>query len=231
MKSLVKYFINYEEEKGLAFRFRQKRSLLFKKFIADNFDKDTPIRIIDLGGTEVFWQSIGLDFMRENKITVDILNVDYVPVQNTEFFRSFAGDACTFQSEELYDVCFSNSVIEHVGGIERIISFSETSRKIARTYFIQTPNFYFPIEPHFLFPGFHWLPAWVRVKLISWFSIGHFPKAKDHLEAIRIIESCNLLTPRVFSSLYFDAEIKREIVLGMSKSLIAIRNNKAQPAT
>jgi Methyltransferase domain len=51
--------------------------------------------------------------------------------------------------------------------------------RVAKRYFVQTPNRYFPIEPHFLFSGFQFLPLPVKRWLLMLFSLG---SAHDDLE-------------------------------------------------
>jgi hypothetical protein len=52
-------------------------------------------------------------------------------------------------------------VIEHVPLPQRP-AFAAEARRVARGWFVQTPAFSFPIEPHSLLPGAHWLPAGPR---------------------------------------------------------------------
>ncbi|HEX4060865.1 MAG TPA: UDP-N-acetylmuramoyl-tripeptide--D-alanyl-D-alanine ligase [Streptosporangiaceae bacterium] len=51
-----------------------------------------------------------------------------------------------------YDLVFSNSLIEHVGGHERRERFADTVHQLSGAYWVQTPYRYFPVEPH-------WHPA------------------------------------------------------------------------
>ena len=39
-------------------------------------------------------------------------------------------------------------------------------RELAQLHWVQTPYRYFPVEPHFLFPGFQFLPLTVRAVLM-----------------------------------------------------------------
>ncbi len=56
-----------------------------------------------------------------------------------------------------FDIAFSNSVIEHVPPELQAAFAAEVSR-VADRYFVQTPNRYFPIEPHYQLPLFQFLP-------------------------------------------------------------------------
>jgi hypothetical protein len=83
---------------------------------------------------------------------------------------------------------------------------------------------YFPLEPHFLFPGFQFLPAWLRVRVgqlwpYSW--LKHYGAAAAEIEqearTIRLPSSAELR--RFFP----DAQLRAERVYGWTKSLIAYR--------
>src|ERR1700716_3053326 len=56
-----------------------------------------------------------------------------------------------------FGLLYCASVIEHVAR-ERRGKFAAEVRRVGRGWFVQTPAFSFPIEPHSLLPGAHWLP-------------------------------------------------------------------------
>ncbi len=60
-----------------------------------------------------------------------------------------------------FDLAYCNSVIEHLPP-DRWGRFASELRRVARGWFVQTPAFEFPIEPHALLPFAHWLPMAVR---------------------------------------------------------------------
>jgi hypothetical protein len=92
---------------------------------------------------------------------------------------------------------------------------------VAKRYFVQTPNRYFPIEPHFLVPGFQFLPLRVRAKLLSRFRLGWYDRVPDKREARREVESVALLSERQVRALFPAAEIYREKFAGLTKSFVA----------
>jgi hypothetical protein len=113
-----------------------------------------------------------------------------------------------------FDIAFSNSVIEHVGADLQPAFAAEVSR-VAKRYFVQTPNRYFPIEPHYQLPLFQFLPERARRALNRRFTLGW--QGKGHWEQI------DLLSARDLKTLFPDAEIKRERLFGLTKSLMAVR--------
>jgi hypothetical protein len=123
------------------------------------------------------------------------------------------GTALPFSDGE-FDVAFSNSVVEHVPQVLQP-AFASEIRRVAGRYYVQTPNKWFPIEPHYQFPLFQFFPEGVRRALNRRFTLGW--QAKGQWEEI------TLLSARDLRRLFPDAKIHRERVLGLTKSLIAVR--------
>jgi 2-polyprenyl-3-methyl-5-hydroxy-6-metoxy-1,4-benzoquinol methylase len=169
-------------------------------------------RIVDVGAG---W---GAALERFNKVN-PIVAIDLSP-QPSEWLDSsnvtvMQGDGTQLPfGDGEFDVGFSNSVIEHVPPQLQPRFASEMAR-VAQRYFVQTPNKYFPIEPHYQMPLFQFLPRSARQALNRRFSLGWQPKG--HWEEI------TLLSARDLSRLFPDAEIRRERVFGLTKSLIAVR--------
>ena len=109
-----------------------------------------------------------------------------------------------------------------------MVAFAGEVRRLAPAYFVQTPNFWFPIEPHFMAPLFHWLPEPARVALVRRFALGHRRRQPDVGKAMDEIESVRLLNRKMFSFLFPDGKLVIERMLGLPKSLIAIRGSDAE---
>ena len=60
-----------------------------------------------------------------------------------------------------FDLAYCSSVIEHVPRARRE-AFARELRRVARGWYVQTPAYSFPIEPHALLPCAHWLPPRLR---------------------------------------------------------------------
>jgi SAM-dependent methyltransferase len=68
-------------------------------------------------------------------------------------------DGCALPFPDVaFDVCFSNAVIEHVGGAQRQRAFVAEAVRVSRRVFLTTPNRLFPLEVHTRLPVVHWLP-------------------------------------------------------------------------
>src|SRR5262249_58369651 len=76
------------------------------------------------------------------------------------FVRADAVEGLPFASAE-FDLVYCSSVVEHVAPADRP-RFAAELRRVGRGWFVQTPAFSFPLEPHSLLPAAHWLPAALR---------------------------------------------------------------------
>ena len=95
---------------------------------------------------------------------LDITGVDLIdrPDYPGSFVRADASEELPFESDE-FDLVYSSSVIEHVAPSRRA-RFAAEIRRVGRGWFVQTPAFSFPIEPHALLPAAHWLPPRLRAR-------------------------------------------------------------------
>ena len=124
--------------------------------------------------------------------------------------RFVRGDATRlpFETGE-FDIAYSNSLVEHLAPEDRP-AFATEVRRVARRYWIQTPNRHFPVEPHVLLPAYHWLPQAAQRRL--W----RFGRLEGDYEPIHLLDEDEL------RELFPDATILRERFGGLTKSLIAV---------
>jgi SAM-dependent methyltransferase len=109
--------------------------------------------------------------------------------------------------DDRFDIAYSTSLIEHVPPSDRGQVAGEI-RRVSGRYFVQTPNRWFPVEPHVLLPLFHLLPLAARRGL--W----RLGVSKDPFEDVR------LLGPRELRSLFPDGVLVRERLGPLTKSLV-----------
>lgn len=183
------------------------------------------VSIIDVGGTETYWRILPDGFLERHAVEITVVNLPGVALPPDHGpFRFVAGDGCALDMFEdaQFDIAHSNSVIEHVGDEERMAAFASEVHRVAPRYFVQTPDFLFPVEPHFVTPFFHWLPVAMRIWLLRHFDLGQWKRIATREEAEDAVMSARLLTRKRFSRLFPDAEIRSERFFGLPKSLIAV---------
>jgi hypothetical protein len=196
---------------------RRKRLAHFHALIAP---LPRPLRILDVGGTQAFWSNAG--FAAGDGVEILLLNRESVAVSGPPF-SSVAGDARAMPefADAEFDVVFSNSVIEHVGGLEDQRRMAKEIQRVGQRFFVQTPNRRFPIEPHTVFPLFQFLPLALRVSLIRRFQLGWIPRTPDPRAAREMACSARLLTQAELTELFPGASLHRERLCGLTKSFIA----------
>jgi hypothetical protein len=101
-------------------------------------------------------------------------------------------------------------------------AFAGEITRVSPRYFVQTPNFWFPVEPHFMVPFFHWLPLRARASLIRSFSLGHWDRNLPAAAAAEAVRGIRLLSRRELRELFQTASIQTEQFAGLPKSLIAV---------
>jgi len=111
-------------------------------------------RIVDIG--------CGRIGLRRHEPDRDITGVDVSerPDYPGPFVRADATQGLPFADGE-FDLAYCSSVIEHVPR-ELRAAFARELRRVARGWYVQTPAFSFPVEPHALLPAAHWLPVALR---------------------------------------------------------------------
>jgi SAM-dependent methyltransferase len=163
-----------------------------------------------------------MGFADEPDTEIVLINVLKARVSHPNF-TSIVGDGRDLRQfqDGQFDVVFSNSVIEHVGQFREQQRMAREIVRVGKVYFVQTPNRYFPIEPHFLLPLFQFFPLRLKVFLITHFNLGWYRKLPDRREAEELARSVRLLTEREVRALFPAAHIRKETVLGVTKSFVA----------
>ena len=176
--------VDSTDPRSIAARLRRRRFQLFERLLGQI---PKPVRILDIGGTEAFWRTVG--FVSVSDVHITLLNVSPQPVSLANF-TSIVGDARDLGgfADGSVDVVYSNSVIEHVGGHGDQRRMADEVRRVGVRYFIQTPNRCFPLEPHFVFPFFQFLPIGLRVWLLRHADLGWHKQTSDPEAARRIVE-------------------------------------------
>lgn len=218
------------DPRSIESRFRARRFAHIRALIDEALAVRDRVDIVDLGGTEQYWQ-IAADYLdrHRNRLSITLVNNEPTPPPADPLFTSIEGDACNpgLFDDRRFDVVHSNSVIEHVGEWPRMQAFAANVVRLSDRYFVQTPNYWFPLEPHFRVVGFQWLPLPVRAAMMRHFDLGFFPRAKTPQEAWTNVREIRLLDRRMMATLFPGADLRIEKVAGLSKSVMVI----ARPAS
>ncbi len=221
---------NYENPQSLGFRMRAKRLGPLLKMIESAHAKHGEVRLLDVGGRKVYWNILPPGFLQKHNVKVTLLNLpDDLQGYGTddEIFKHVAGNACNMPeyADKSFHIAHSNSVIEHVGGWQNVKSFAREVRRVASALFVQTPYFWFPVEPHLVMPLFHWMPRPIQETLVRRLPLGHFGKREPNLDAAiaRVDGIPRLLDLRAYRLLFPDCVIIKERFCLLTKSLVAIR--------
>lgn len=218
------------DQRSLSTRFRERRDVLLRDFIVKRRREVVgPFRILDVGGTADYWRRVGFDFIEANDLRITCVNLVVtefgaaVPIAAR--FDFAAGDARGLSyADNAFDFVHSNSVVEHVGRFADMAAYAREIRRLAPAYYVQTPYYWFPVDPHFYrMPFFHWLPTSLRLKLVRRFQLGWARPVTDVPHAMSIVESSVLLDRLQFTTLFPDAALRFERIGGFPKSLIALR--------
>ncbi|HEY0982710.1 MULTISPECIES: class I SAM-dependent methyltransferase [unclassified Schlesneria] len=183
------------------------------------------MQIIDVGGTRNYWNLVPPEVMEQYNIFVTVINFKSESFEPTSRIQFIQGDGCSLPDfgDKKFDIVHSNSVIEHVGTWKNMTQYANEVRRIAPRYWVQTPYFWFPIEPHNMTPFYHWLPFSLRVKLNMRFNLGNWTRSKTIDNAVRTAESSRLLDCAMLKELFPDAKRRVERVMLLPKSIIMVR--------
>ncbi len=206
-------------------QFRLKRIRLLNEIIGTVLREKEHCRILDIGGTGAFWAT-WTDHIDWQRVSVTCANLDpaagSVAAAPVEVIHGDARDLSSIKNGS-YDIVFSNSVIEHVGMWRDMEAMASEVHRLAQYHLVQTPYFWFPIEPHARTPILHWLPESLAYRVVMLFKCGFWTKAATVNQAVRTVQSARLLDRRQFAALFPNSEVRSERFLGLTKSLVAIR--------
>lgn len=226
---ILERLTNYDNPDSFGSRMRRRRGVALRILIDKCFERKGSVSIIDMGGEASYWNVLGEAYLLQKRVSITLVNKfeENLPENpNPRIFTTDICDCCVLSyDDQAFDIAHSNSVIEHLVDWEHMRAFAQQTRRVARSYYVQTPSYWFPIEPHFGAPFFHWLPEPIRAGLVMRRSFGSHPKAATVDWAMDFIQNARLLDRRQFGHLFSDGHISSEKFAGMTKSFIAIRES------
>lgn len=192
----------------------------------EEFELTPDTLVLDVGGTEYNWTLIS----SKPKIVILNLSLPTYPSSSNSIVWLVADARYLPFKQNIFSIVYSNSVIEHLSTIENQSLFANECRRVGKKFYVQTPNKWFPVEPHYITVFLHWLPGKFQRGLIRYFSIHGWITRPSQDECDRMVNEIRLLSGREFQKIFPEAEIWREKVIGLTKSLIAVKNAKINGA-
>ena len=205
-----------------------KRGRLFTEFI-DSFEP--PIKIIDLGGTVLMWERWGLG--SDERLKIDLANNFSMDVNNRDAEAGSANiskidvDVVALRSAdyEKYDIIFSNSMLEHLADFEQQRSVAQAIISSGKPFFVQIPNKYSLIDPHFAHPMAPFFGAWprnIQLKALRLSGLNGGKRAKSRSHAEHRLKFYNPLSMKDIEVLFpvEDKKIVVERMFGVPMSIV-----------
>jgi hypothetical protein len=199
---------------------RARRWDVFRSAFPDIED----MSVLDLGGTAEAWRRAPV-----TPKTVVVLNLTEPGTSDDASVIPVEGDACDARGvlaaaglEQSYDVVFSNSLLEHVGGHSNRLAVAAEVAALAPYHWVQTPNRHFPVEPHWLFPGMQFLPFRARAKVAEKWPLSHTP-ASSYEDARESVFWTELISVSELRAYFPDSEVFKERMAGLTKSITAVK--------
>ena len=180
------------------------------------------MRVLDLGGTPAIWEHVSapLEITLLNlpgTLSKEVSAILQSPQLRHHTFRVIEGDACNVAEfgDRSFDLVFSNSVIEHVGPPSKQVEFAHEVLRLGKSYWVQTPSVWFPIEVHSGMPFYWFYPSWLRAALIR-----HWRK---HLPAwwADDMDTTRVLSRRRMAELFPSGRTRVDYFFGLPKSYVS----------
>lgn len=189
---------------------REQKHRLFLQML-----RPTPeMRILNVGasGTHIgLAEQLESFYPRRGQITGG--GISFADVE--DYRDSFPGvqavvfDGCALPfADKSFDIVYSNAVLEHLPGPDSLERFAAEIRRVGKGWFVTTPNFWYPVEPHYHLPLIQLLPETTQRSLVK--RLGKTPY--DHL---------HLLTAKQLRRLFPVGEVISSRVTFYPETLIA----------
>jgi hypothetical protein len=165
----------------ISWRFREK---MYAKFIS-KMSPQAGFKVLDIGVTsdDSYKESNYFERLypyKDRLVCVGTEDGSYLETKypGVRFIQISPHQPLPFENKE-FDVAFSNAVIEHVGSHESQRAFVREMLRVSRSFFLTTPNRWFPIEFHTAMPFLHFLPKKVYRNILSLVGEAYWSKEEN----------------------------------------------------
>lgn len=195
--------------------FRSKRMRTVANLLPDELQG----LILDVGGTWYNWSLLKRDV---NVVAINLYDQNSQGLPSG--FRVLCADGRRLPfKDQSFDLVFCNSVIEHLGTFGNQQQLASEIRRVGRSYFVQTPNRWFFLEPHYFTPFIHYLPVGIRRRFLRNLTLWGRVTRPSKSKVEEMLSELRLLTTAEMHSLFPEADHHTEHFLGLRKSLLAVK--------
>jgi len=114
--------------------------------------------------------------------------------------------------DKSFDLAFSNAVIEHILGEKRQAAFARAIMRVGKSWFVTTPNYWFPFESHYHLPFIQFLPRSLE-RVYNRLLGTHIPKGE--------VQDLALLSARQLRRLFPTSHLAKVRVTFWPETLVA----------
>lgn len=187
---------------------------------------DSESRVLDVGGEINPNGDRGLQLIDSYPWKNNLSSIN-ISSQHIELIKEYypqidgrVADACDLPwPDKYFDIIYSNAVIEHVGDFEKQRAMASEIMRVGKSWFVTTPNRWFPFEFHMRLPFVTWLPGKSYLKIGRFISYNHVKRKYSFG-----IEHNNLrlLSAKEMQKLFPTSKIIKQRVTFMPETLIAV---------
>ncbi len=134
-------------------------------------------------------------------------------------YAVFDGCALPFPDHS-FDLVFSNAVIEHILGPGRQAQFAREIMRVGKSWFVTTPNYWYPFESHYHLPLVQFLPRAVQREYNRLLGT-HIPKGT--------VQELALLSARQLRGLFPTSRVAKVRVTFWPETLVAYFVDPGRP--
>ncbi len=174
-------------------------------------------RVLDIGASgEVFLRYTLEDiYPYPERITAG--GYEFPEVESARHFypqaRYSVFDGCALPfPDRSFDLVFSNAVIEHILGLGRQAQFAREIMRVGKSWFVTTPNYWYPFESHYHLPLIQFMPRAMQREYNRLLGT-HIPKG--------MVQELALLSARQLHRLFPTGRVARVRVTFWPETLVA----------